>query len=114
MSQFSSKPVQKIQQTVDDITVPRSEQRKRSVYVRLLVTIFAGVFLVLAYFARNTPYFPLDLIITRTIQLNTNELFSALMQSISYIGYTPQVYLLVFVVIFSLYSIFKLRWEAIV
>ncbi len=113
MKVIREQPIKDIQKKAKKETFPLPERRRRTSFLRFILTVFAAGFAVLAYFARITPYFTFDLFITRSIQHNNNLVFSKLMQFVSYIGFPPQIYGFVFVTVLLLYAI-GIRWEAAV
>lgn len=72
-------------------------------------TVAFGVLLVLA---SRINYFPIDLSITHAVQRINLAWFAKLMDMVSYVGYAPQMYVLV-AVISALFYIIGLRWEAV-
>lgn len=69
---------------------PKVVVKKRSKwFTYLLLGLIIG-FSVLAFFAKNYPYFPFDLVITREIQLITLPLFREAMLGMTWLGYTLQ------------------------
>lgn len=76
----------------------------------LLATVAFGALLVTA---SMFDYFPIDVLITRTVQMYTAAWFARLMWWVSFPGYTPQNYLLILSGVALLYTL-GLRWEAVV
>lgn len=105
--------VEKIAEKVQKDTVSRPVRRYRTVAVQTYLTIGVGLFIVLALLARMFPYFPIDLAITRGIQMIHVQWFDYLMKAVSYIGFGPQVDVLIGVIVVFLFVI-GLRWEATV
>jgi membrane-associated phospholipid phosphatase len=68
-------------------------------------------FIVLALSAWTTPYFPIDLTITRRLQAIHAPLFSGIMRLISWPGYVPQSFIISAGVI-GLLAFYGFRWEA--
>jgi undecaprenyl-diphosphatase len=71
-----------------------------------------GVFALLTFLASTTPFFPIDLSITRAIQSVTSPLFVSLMRLISWPGFLPQSILITLLIAFVLYT-YGFRWESI-
>ncbi len=105
--------IKKIERKVKEETVAPQERKSRSIYVQILLSVFTIGFIALALFAKNTTYFPIDLKITLFIQQIHNSIFYTLMQIVSYLGYSPQSYVLT-VIIFIILLALKFRWEAVV
>jgi membrane-associated phospholipid phosphatase len=61
--------------------------------------------------AKRSPYFPLDLVITRAVQQDHGDLFDAVMHGLSWIGFMPQVMAFAAAVILVLWRL-GLRAEA--
>jgi membrane-associated phospholipid phosphatase len=76
----------------------------------LFATLGFGVLVVLA---SRTNYFSIDLSVTQAIQTINAAWFTNFMWSVSYIGYAPQMFILVAAVGLLLFGI-GLRWEAVV
>ena len=68
--------------------------RLRRVAVPAFLFIASAVFIALALEARGTPYFPIDLTITRALQTIDHPAFAALMRGVSWFGFPPQVVVL--------------------
>ncbi len=67
---------------------------------------------VLSFEAHLAPYFPFDLVATRTVQSLHAGWYDSIMRAIGQPGYPPQVYVFALIIILSLYFT-GLRWEAI-
>ena len=76
----------------------------------LVATVAFGVLVVLASLFN---YFPVDLSITRAVQTINAPWFASLMGAVSYVGYAPQIFVLVIAVAVVLFAV-GLRWEAVV
>jgi undecaprenyl-diphosphatase len=76
-----------------------------------LVTAVIG-FAVLVVLATQFDYFPIDLTITQGVQRFNAPWFVVLMTAVSYLGYTPQNWMLVAVLAGLLFA-FGLRWEGV-
>jgi undecaprenyl-diphosphatase len=81
---------------------------KVQVYL-VAATVAFGILFVLA---SQFNYFPIDLSITRGVQTINAAWFSNLMWAVSYLGFAPQVYVLVGAIVVLLFAV-GLRWEAI-
>lgn len=71
-----------------------------------------GAFAALTLLARTTPFFPIDLQITRTIQLMTSPAFAEFMVLISWPGFSPQSYILAVLFTLIIWAL-DLHWEAV-
>lgn len=94
-------------------TVPKAVRKYRTVLFQtyvIAVSLVLGFASVLAHFL---PYFPFDLIITKSIQHYNAPWFDYLMKLISSIGQMPQIIILIALFVFALYFV-GLKWEAVV
>lgn len=107
------KPIEDIQKKVQKNTIHKRERRRRTALIQVYLVGVSVAFVVLAIFARSLPYFPIDVIITKSIQQITNPYFSLFMQFISSFGFTPEVYIVVGTLL-SFLLIAGLRWETLV
>jgi undecaprenyl-diphosphatase len=73
--------------------------------------VAAAAFVGLAVAAHFTPYFPVDLAITRAVQSEQGHVLDALMRGLSWMGWNPQASLLVALGI-AVLLLLGLRWEA--
>lgn len=71
-----------------------------------------GAFMVLTFIVKSTPFFPLDLQITKALQSIDSPLFASAMNWISWPGFLPQSAIIPVLVALLIYS-FGLQWEAI-
>lgn len=110
---------EKINAKVEEVQAKASEQieskpirrwRARIFHVYLFAATVAFGALMLT--ARMFNYFPIDLLITRTVQTYTAPWFNILMRVVSFVGYSPQVFLFVLSGVALLYTM-GLRWEAV-
>jgi undecaprenyl-diphosphatase len=70
------------------------------------------LFVALAVAARLTPYFPIDLEVTRAVQADHGPVFDRVMEAMSWVGYEPQVWWIGLAAVMALF-LFGLRWEAV-
>jgi membrane-associated phospholipid phosphatase len=106
-------PIKNLQQETQKIKAPVKVRNRRLELIKAGLIILTVAFAGLAFFARMTPYFSIDLAITRSIQQINVPGFSQFMYSISYIGFTPQVLLFIAAISGFVY-LSGLRWEGIV
>ena len=71
------------------------------------------VFIILAVLAKTVAYFTFDVTITHAVQAFNAGWFGALMYALSWIGFTPQAYLIALIVLLFLYMS-GLKWETVV
>lgn len=114
--QEEKKPIEKKQEaeqpSLDAESAPPRKQRFRTLlFQTVLIVAFTG-FVVLAIFAKSTPYFPIDLVITETLQSVHNPGFSLLMNMISWAGYFPQSGIITLLIV-GLFYLYGFYWEAI-
>lgn len=105
--------VKDVQQSVKDATVNKRERQYRLKHGEFILTILITGFVALAILASFIPYFTIDLKVTRGIQYITDPNFAAFMAWISFIGFSPQVQILVGLLLAGMY-VAGLRWEAVV
>lgn len=109
------KPVEKVQEnlqsTAKQETAPRAERSLRTILFQGYVIAAISAFLLLAFLARTTAYFAIDLSITKLFQARDYPVVDVLMRLISWPGFGPQSAVIVALLIFLLY-IFGFYWEA--
>lgn len=76
---------------------PKPEIKRRSKWFEILLLLLIFGFGTLAFFAKQYPYFPFDLYVTREIQLIKFPFFSELMIFMTTLGYTTQGSLLLII-----------------
>lgn len=91
---------------------PPPARRYRAALFQTYVLVAAVAFVTLAVVAHTVAYFPIDLTITRTVQAYHGPWFARAMFWVSWIGFIPQVQVLVLTLAGSLF-LFGLRWEAL-
>lgn len=84
----------------------------RSIVFQFYLIVAVAGFLALALLASTNAYFPIDLAITKISQSNNPTWVTLVMQAISWPGYTPQAFILVFGFLVGMYLL-GLRWEAV-
>jgi undecaprenyl-diphosphatase len=90
---------------------PKREYRTWAFQVALFSAI--GAFVVLTFMAASTPFFPLDLQITKALQSIDSPLFLAIMDFISWPGFAPQSVIISGLVVLVIYGL-GFRWEAVI
>ena len=94
------------------VIAPHPTRRYRAAAFQLYVLIASAVFVTMAVIAHTVAYFPIDLTITRAVQSYHGALFDRLMFGLSWLGFMPQVNILVALTILILFFA-GLRWEAV-
>jgi membrane-associated phospholipid phosphatase len=102
-----AEPVNEPQAVVEHPT----RRRKRAAVFQSFVLIASAAFIALAVAAHFSPYFPIDLVVTRTVQSHQSPALDTIMRLESWIGFIPQADLFVVVTIIGLFLV-GLRWEA--
>ena len=92
--------------------VPKPTRRWRARAFQGYLVVATAAFGVLVVLASQFNYFPIDLTITHGVQTINAAWFSNLMWAVSFVGYAPQVFVLVGAIVVLLFAI-GLRWEAI-
>ncbi len=92
--------------------VPRRVRDYRAYVFQFYVILAAAAFALLFVLARQTAYFPADLIIARAVQSVHSYPLTILMEFITGIGYNPMSYLFVGLIILFMLVI-GLRWEGV-
>ncbi|MGE5223467.1 MAG: phosphatase PAP2 family protein [Omnitrophica WOR_2 bacterium] len=105
------KVAENLQSTARAETAPRAERSLRTILFQGYVIAAVSAFLLLAFVARTTAYFAIDLTITKTFQAHDYTLVDYLMRMISWPGFGPQSAVIVVLLVFLFY-IFGFHWEA--
>ena len=90
---------------------PAPARRRRAAAFQIALVMACAIFLVLAALAHRSPYFPIDLTITRALQSHRAPWFAGFMHALSWLGFMPQVIWLACAVILAMF-LAGLRWEA--
>lgn len=101
-----------LQQEAREETAPPGLRRYRTVLFQVVLISSFIVFLFLAFLARTTPFFPIDLQITRAIQSIDTPIFDGLMRLISWPGFSPNSLIITLLIALVLY-LYGLHWEAV-
>jgi membrane-associated phospholipid phosphatase len=94
------------------VIAPRHTRRIRAALFQAGVLGASMVFVVLAFAAHTTAYFPIDLAVTRSVQALHGTAFDGLMHGVSWLGFFPQVAILGATIVLGL-LLSGLRWEAL-
>lgn len=112
MSKAARSPTGGIHQAVDAKVERRPTRNYRAAAFQAYVLIATLAFVALAVAAHYVPYFRIDLFVTRAFQSYKGEAFDALMRGLTWMGFVPQVDLLIALLISILFFL-GLRWEAL-
>ena len=111
-----AKPIEKAQDKAQQATRAATASAPRRTYRTVLFQgglIAAGsAFALLTVLAKSTPFFPIDLQITRGIQLMNLPMFAQLMGIISWPGFPPQSFVIPVFIVALLWGL-GLRWESL-
>ncbi len=109
-------PIQKIAEAATQAaraeSAPAPVRHYRADLFRLALLVVAATFGLLTFLAKTTPVFPIDVQITRSIQMLNFAPFAFLMNLISWPGYGPQAGIIAGMIILAIYG-FGLHWEAV-
>jgi membrane-associated phospholipid phosphatase len=110
------KPIQKAevaaQKATKAATTSAPRRRYRTVAFQGALIAVASAFALLTLLAKTTPFFPIDLQITRGIQEINNPGFAQFMAAISWPGFPPQSFVIPLLIAALLYAL-GLHWEAV-
>ena len=110
------KTIEEIQESVQEVakaeTASRPTRRYRTYLFQFVLIATTSAFALLTFLVKTTPSFPIDLIITRTIQSIDFTFFDKLMIVISWPGFSPQSFLLCALIVIIIYAL-GLYWEAV-
>lgn len=117
MPEFTSKePVEKIkdaaQQAAKAETTAPPRREYRTILFQMALLLAIGAFTLLTFMVKTTPSFPIDLQITHTIQSINSPLFSAIMNLISWPGFSPQSFIIPALIALAIYTL-GLHWESL-
>ena len=93
--------------------VEKPWRRYRSTVFLTYLIVAVVVFIVLAVLAKTIAYFTFDVTITRALQTFHAGWFDALMGALSWIGFSPQAWVIAAVIMVFLYAS-GLKWETVV
>ena len=109
-------PIKKIgdvaQQGARAESEPAPVRRYRALLFQGTLIIVATAFAALTILVKTTPFFAVDLQITKTLQLINFPAFAALMRAVSWPGYSPQSMIIAALIIVLIYA-FGLHWETV-
>jgi membrane-associated phospholipid phosphatase len=112
----SQKPVEKVKDAAQQAAKKEVTSTPKREYRTLLfqVSLFAaiGAFAVLTFMVKTIPSFPIDLEIARALQSLNSPIFAALMNLISWPGFSPQSFIISALIVVVIYTL-GLQWEAI-
>ena len=109
-------PVQKITDAASKATqaesAPAPVRRYRALLFRGTLVLVVAAFAVLTFLIKTNPFFPIDLQITRSIQLINFPAFTLLMSAVSWPGFSPQSMIITGLFVVVIYGM-GLHWEAV-
>lgn len=116
MAEAGEKPAGNLQDAAqqaarDKVTSPPKRERRTYLFEIGLFAVI-GAFTTLTILVKITPSFPVDLAITRLLQSIDSPIFAALMELVSWPGFSPQSYLLAAGIVGILY-LFGFQWESV-
>jgi membrane-associated phospholipid phosphatase len=105
-------PIEKAQEAAQKATAPARHRTYRTVLFQGGLIAVGSALAFLTFLVKTTPFFPVDLSITRGIQEVSNPLFGTLMSLISWPGFPPQAIAIPVLGVAALWLL-GLRWEAV-
>ena len=110
------KPIEKItdaaQEAAHAETAPPRVRVYRALIFEIVLMAVVVAFGILTFLVKTTPFFAVDLQITRDLQSVHFPLFGMLMTAISWPGFSPQTLIITVLIVVVIYS-FGLHWEAL-
>lgn len=91
----------------------RPKRQQRTYLFELGLFAVIGAFTTLTILVKTTPSFPIDLAITKALQSIDSPVFAALMNLISWPGFSPQSYMIAAMIVLLIYLL-GFHWEAVV
>jgi len=105
------KPQNAAQKAVKKETSSPGVRRAKALLFQLSVGIMIGAFGILTFLVVTVPTFSIDLAITNGLQSINNPFFSYLMTSLSWVGFSPQSFIVTFIIVVLIY-VLGYHWEA--
>jgi membrane-associated phospholipid phosphatase len=105
------KPQNPAQKAAKDETSSPGVRRARALLFQLSVGIMIAAFAILTFLVVTIPTFSIDLSITHGLQSFNNSFFSGLMTFISWVGFSPQAFIVPLIIIVVIY-VLGYHWEA--
>lgn len=114
--QINQKPAETLKDTAQQAAKKETTSPPKREYRTFLfqVSLFAalGAFALLTFMVATIPSFPIDLEIERALQSINSPIFVALMNLVSWPGFSPQSFIISALIIVVIY-VFGWRWEAL-
>ena len=109
------KPVNAWRRTIDaaGAIVAKPWRRYRAAVFQTYLIGAVVAFVILAWLAKTVAYFTFDVTITRALQTYHWGWFDALMQALTWIGFSPQAWIITLAILLFLYAS-GLKWETMV
>jgi membrane-associated phospholipid phosphatase len=104
------KPQNAAQKAAKKETSSPGARRSRALLFQLIVGIMIAAFAILTFLVVTIPTFSIDINITHSLQTINNPLFSGLMTFISWVGFSPQAFIVPLLIIILIY-VLGFRWE---
>ena len=105
-------PAETMEQAARAETTSRPKREYRATAFQVALFSALGAFAVLTLMVSSTPFFAIDLQITRSLQAIQSPLFAAIMSLISWPGFLPQSLIMAGFAVWLLYR-YGLHWEAV-
>jgi undecaprenyl-diphosphatase len=114
--QASDKPIKEVKDVAQqaakaEVTSPPKRERRTYLFQLGLLAV-VGAFTTLTILVKTTPSFPIDVQITRALQSLSSPVFSALMNLVSWPGFSPQSFIIPLLIAGGLY-LFGFHWESV-
>jgi membrane-associated phospholipid phosphatase len=106
------KPQNEAQKAAKNETSPPGVRRARALLFQLSVGIVIAAFAILTFLVVTIPTFSIDLNISHGLQSIQNSFFSGLMTFISWVGFSPQAFIVPLIIIVVIYLL-GYHWEAV-
>lgn len=105
-------PTETLEKVARAETTSRPKREYRTLAFQVALFSALGAFAVLTLMVTSTPFFAIDLQITRALQTIRSPVFAGFMYLISWPGYPPQGVILPAVITLTMYRL-GFRWEAV-
>jgi undecaprenyl-diphosphatase len=108
---IAAAPVEIVKVKAAEQVSPRPVRRWRARVFQIYLVVATAAFGILVVLASAFNYFAVDLSVTRFVQRINAAWFASFMEWVSFLGYAPQIYVLVVAILVLLFLI-GLRWES--
>lgn len=114
--QAGNRPVEQVkdaaQQAAKAEVTSRPKRERRTYLFEAALLSVIGAFTTLTIMVKTTPSFPIDVQVTRALQSIDSPLFAALMNLVSWPGFSPQSYIIAVIIVGLLY-VLGFQWESL-